>query len=90
MIKERDTLLRLATHKKDKSYWKRGTKLRKDIVGYIKEAKRDYILNKLQTHRNNSKKYWKSVQLVLPNARSAGIEVIFDPASNEVVSGVLM
>lgn len=89
MIKERDTLLRLATHKKDTSYWKRGTKLRKDIVGFIKEAKREYIVNKLQTHRNNSKKYWQAVQLVLPNARSAGIEVIFDPAANKIVSGVL-
>lgn len=60
LIKERDTLLRLAIRKKDKDYWIRGSNLRKSIVGYIKEAKKTYIIDKLKIHKNNSKKYWKS------------------------------
>lgn len=69
MMKERDKLLQLATRKNDSLYWIRGCKLRKDVIGFIKKAKRDYILGKLKTHKNDSKKYWKSIQLVLPNAR---------------------
>lgn len=86
-IKERDTVLSLAVCKKDVNYWKRGLELRKKVMGFIKEAKRSYIVNKLETHKKDSKKYWKAVQLVLPNARSTGIEVIFDPVKNEIVDG---
>lgn len=87
MIKERDTLLRLAVQKEDSGYWKRGIDLRKKILTYIKEAKRAYITDKLETHRKDSKKYWKSIELILPNARSSNIEVINDPTSGEIVNG---
>lgn len=33
-------------------------------------------------------KYWKSVQLILPNSCSKGIEVIYDPGKDEVVGGI--
>lgn len=88
-IKERDTVFRLAIRKKDQSYWKRGLELRKKVVGYIKEAKRSYIVDKLEFHRKDSKKYWKAVQLVLPNTRSSGIEVIYDPITKELFDGLV-
>lgn len=33
-------------------------------------------------------KHWKSIELILPNSRSSGIEMIYDPDSNEIMSGV--
>lgn len=33
-------------------------------------------------------KHWKSIELILPNYRSSGIEMIYDPDSNEIMSGV--
>lgn len=73
--------------KKDQGLWKRGLDLRKKVVSFIKEAKKLYVTEKLRIHRKDSKKYWKAVQVVLPNSRSTGIEVIFDPESNEIVGG---
>lgn len=86
-IKERDTVLRLAARKKDQAYWKRGIDLSKKVVRYIKEAKSTYITEKFKTYRKDSKKYWKSIQLILPNSKTAGIEVIYDPNSDEIVGG---
>lgn len=45
-------------------------------------------MNLERTHRKDSKKYWKSVQLILPKAKTSGIEVIYDPDSCEVVGGI--
>lgn len=88
LIKEHHTILRMAVRKKDKGYWERGVNLRKTVTRYIKEAKKSFILEKIKTHKNNSKKYWKSIQLVLPNTRYSSIDVIYDPEADEIVSGV--
>lgn len=79
---------RVRTFEKNQTYWKRGLELRKQVVDSIKEAKRSYITDKLEKHKKDSEKYWKAIRLILPNQRSAGIEVIYDPDSKEIVGGM--
>lgn len=61
--------------KKDENYWKRGLELRQKVARFIKDAKRSYITEKLKTYKNNIKKYWKSVKLVLPYLSWVGIDL---------------
>ena len=37
----------------------------------IRQAKREYILDKLEMHENNAKKFWKVIKEVIPTAKSS-------------------
>lgn len=87
-IKERDMFLRLAKKHNNQAYWEKGMSLVKEVIKTCKEAKCIYVRDKSKEHAKDSKKFWKSVKLVLPDNKSTSITVIWDEEKNELVSGM--
>lgn len=88
LIKERDTVFRLARKHNDMDYWQRANSLRKQTETAVLQSRKEYVIDKLKTNQNDSKKFWQSVKLVLPDNRSSTINVVWDPEKNELVNGL--
>lgn len=67
MIKERDTVMRLARAQNYSVYWQRGQNLIKEVVRAVSQSKKEFIINQLEENRKDSRKFWKSVKLILPD-----------------------
>lgn len=89
LIKERDTVVRIARTHQDDEYWHRGQNLIKEVVRAVSQSKKDFIINQLEENRKDSLKFWKTVKQILPDTNSSNINVIWDPDKNEMVSGIL-
>lgn len=72
---------------KDPDIWKEGIALVKDVMTSCKTAKQTYVKEKLYSNRKNSKKFWESVKLILPDNNSNSIDTIWDENKNEMVTG---
>ena len=53
--RDRDILLRLAKQHQDNYHWNRFIEARNAFKTHIRQAKNNYILNQLETNRNDSK-----------------------------------
>lgn len=89
LIKERDTVLRLARIHNSDEYWLRGQSLIKELVKAVSSSKKEFIMNKLIANQKDSSKFWKSVKLVLPDKNPQNLNVVWDAEKKELVSGVL-
>lgn len=49
---------------------------------------KEYINKQLEVNRNNSKKFWDSMKLILPDNKCSNIDIVWDPDLKDFVSGV--
>lgn len=88
IIKERDIVYRLARQHNDDSYWQRGAELAKTVTNLVKNSKKEFILDQLEKNRTDSKKFWNTVKILLPDEKDSNLEQIWDPNQNKMVSGL--
>ena len=63
-IKERDKCLRLFHSSKDQIHFQNFSRLRNETQRIIRNAKKDYILNQIESNKDNPKKIWDSLKLL--------------------------
>lgn len=87
-IKQRDTVMRQAKQTKNEETWKDGLALVKDVMTACKKSKQSYIIDKLHINRKNSRNFWDSVKLILPDKQSKSIDTVWDENKKEMVTGL--
>lgn len=87
-IKQRDRVMKLARKSKNPDTWKEGLLLVKEVITSCKSAKQAFVKEKLYTNRRDSKKFWDSVKLILPDNQSNLIERLWDEDKQEMVQGL--
>ena len=73
MMKDRDRALKAAKMTQDLEDKKRARKLRNHLNTTIKLAKNQYMLEKLETYKKDPKKFWQTIQDILPKSNSSSI-----------------
>ena len=68
-IKDRDYFYRKAKQKGDLDSWNIAKYLRNITNSNIRQAKRDYILEQLDSNEHNAKKFWKVIRKVVPSGK---------------------
>ena len=86
--KERDRLARRAKRLKTPESWERFTRARNKFNLDIKNAKNNYTIEMLEKNEQNNKKFWKSIQDILPARNNATVEKIIDPETGKLCEGV--
>ena len=74
-IKDKDLALKRAKRTKRDDHWNEARILRNRCLNNIRKAKADFVREKLEENRNDSKKFWNSINSLLPgkNKTSQGI-----------------
>ena len=70
LMKERDRCLRKYSKTRLEVDKKEMRKIRNLVNISVKNARADYIKEKLETHKNDPKKFWKHISEILPNKKS--------------------
>ena len=70
-IKDRDYFYKKAKKKGGADSWNIARHLRNVTNANIRQAKRDFILEKLEVNQNNAKKFWKVIREVVPTDKGA-------------------
>ena len=66
LINDKDALLIKAKRTKLQGDWVIARRARNDCLSKICKVKSDFITSKLDNNRNDSKKFWKNIENVLP------------------------
>ena len=66
-IKDRDYFYKKAKSTGDSDAWNIAKYLRNVTNTNIRKAKREFILDELETHANDCKKFWKVIRTVIPS-----------------------
>ena len=66
-IKDRDYFYKKAKKTGDDDIWNIAKYLRNLTNANIRRAKRDFVLHKLKENENNAKKFWKTIQSIVPS-----------------------
>ena len=84
-IKFKDTLLIRAKKSNKVEDWERARQIRNQTKTWVKRAKADYIVNKLNQSKGEPKKFWKTIKQVIPD-RTINKEIILkDHATNLII-----
>ena len=89
IMKDRDKALKIATKSKSPQDKKKARQLRNFANKTIKLAKSEYLLNKLDTHKKDPKKFWHAIQEILPINKTASLKFLTPdgtPMSDEQMS----
>lgn len=57
-------------------------------TGLVNESKREYINEQLELNKKNSKKFWESIKLILPDNECSNIDIVWHPDLKDYVSGI--
>ena len=86
LIKDKDSAMKKAKRKGDPELWKIAKDLRNRCTKRLREARAEYIKDKLKNNMGNSKKFWKNIQEVLPNKKSKDCSFnLFESEKGEMV-----
>ena len=66
LIKDKDVCMKKAKKTGYDRDWIRAKRLRNECVTKIRKAKSDFINSELDTHKNDSKKFWKNINKIMP------------------------
>ena len=75
-IKDRDYFYQKAKQTGDQDDWNIAKHLRNTTNANIREAKKEFILDELETHKSDYKKFWKSIRTVIPDDKKGARHVI--------------
>ena len=78
MSRERDFLKKKYDETKETSYWQKYKKSRNALNNLNKKLKRQYFLNKFDTHAGDSKMTWTILNELTPRAKNSSIELNID------------
>ena len=70
MIKDKDRLLRRAKSRNNPNNWLLAREARNNVNLRIRHAKANFIQDNLNTHQNDSKKFWQNIKDILPNSKT--------------------
>ena len=70
-IKDRDYFYKEAKVRGGEDAWNIAKHLRNITNSNIRQAKREFILQELKTHENDTKKFWKTIKKVIPPSKAA-------------------
>ena len=73
MMKDRDRALKAAKMTKDLEDKKRARKLRNQLNSISKLAKKQFLLEKLETYKKDPKEFWQIIQEILSKSNSSSI-----------------
>ena len=76
IMKDRDQALKLACRTKNLEDKRNARKLRNLANKSIKSAKSEYLLNKLDLYQNDPKKFWQTINEILPRTKSSEINLL--------------
>ena len=89
IMKDRDKALKIATKSKSPQDKKTARQFRNFANKTIKLAKSEYLLNKLDTHKKDPKKFWQAIQEILSKIKSSSLKFLTSdgtPMSDEQMS----
>ena len=69
LIKDKDSAMKKAKRRGDPELWKQAKILRNRCNKRLREARAEFIKEKLENNMGNSKKFWKNIQEVIPNKK---------------------
>ena len=69
-VKDRDYFYKKAKKQGDEDAWNIAKHLRNTTNANIRQAKRDFILDELNAHNDDPKKFWKVIHKVVPSKKS--------------------
>ena len=75
-MKDRDQAMKMACRTKNIDDKRNARKLRNLANKSIKSAKSNYLLNKLELYHNGPKKFWQTINDILPHTKSSGINIL--------------
>ena len=84
-IRDKDVLLSTAKHSNKQEDWVLARQHRNEVKNLVKNAKSDFIKENLNEHQNDSKKFWKSLNTILPSGKSNNSNKIQLKDSNDQV-----
>ena len=76
IMKDRDQAMKMACRTKNPDDKKNAWKLKYLANKSIKSAKSGYLLNKLELYHNDPKKFWKTINDILPQTKNSGINIL--------------
>ena len=68
-IRDKDSLLRIARNTKAPEDWLEARRVRNATGRDIRNLRRDYLLDQQNVHKNDPKKFWKTIASVLPSKK---------------------
>ena len=71
IMKERDRCLQTYLSTRLEAYKKEMRRMRNIVNISVKNARADYVKDQLETHKNDSKKFWKELNNIIPNKKSS-------------------
>ena len=85
LIKDRDYFYRKAKVTGDSDFWNIAKFLRNKANYYIRQAKREFILNELRENENNAKQFWKTIREIIPSGKNSAKQDILLKSDGEKV-----
>ena len=70
-IKDRDYFFKKAKLSGDEDAWNIAKHLRNQTNANIRQARKDFVLDELNEHRNDYKKFWKTIRSVIPDDKGS-------------------
>ena len=85
-IKDKDLLLSRAKHSNNPEDWIAARNRRNEVKDIVKNAKSEFIKENLNEHKNDSKKFWKTMSNVLPSGKNKSCNKILlkDDLNNNI------
>ena len=87
LIKDKDHALKKAKKKKDPELWKNAKRLRNNCTKRLRDARAEFIKDRLDQNMGDSKKFWKNIQEVIPNKKSNNRNIfnLLDNSTKEMI-----
>ena len=86
LIKDKDRALKLAKKRRDPDLWTEAKRLRNTCTRRLRQARADFISDNLNNNIGNQKKFWKTIQNLLPNKKmgNSDIHLVNDTTMSEI------
>ena len=87
LIKDKDHALKKAKKKKDPELWKNAKRLRNNCTKRLRDARAEFIKDRMDQNMGDSKKFWKNIQEVIPNKKSNNRNIfnLLDISTKEMI-----
>ena len=86
LIKDKDVCMKKAKRTKKAEDWAKAKRLRNDCLSKVRNAKAEFINSELNQHRDDSKKFWKNINDIIPSGKKNQKNIhLIDQTSNKEI-----
>ena len=90
LMRKRDKAYSKARRTKNDVNWRNATFLRNRVDMFIKQFKKQKILNSLERYKNDPNRFWKEIRSVVPKGQQAEVNSLCDEEDDNTYEGTAL